>query len=149
MPDQGRFYEDFEIGERFVSDFRLVSADDVVRFADLTGDRNPIHSDPAFAARSEFGRLVAHGLLILSYLGGFFDETFDGTAVAFLGIESWRFVKPVFVGDFVRAEMTIGEKRLTRTPGRGILMRDIELFSQRGEIVQQGRLSLLIRTRVE
>lgn len=147
---RGLYYEDLAVGDVFRSNRRRVEFPDIDAFASLTGDRNPLHVRPEFAATTLFGTPIAHGLFGLSLAVGLFEELelFHGTAIAFLGISNWAFSAPIYPGDEVFAKLTISRKRLSRNdPGRGIVDRDLQLINQRNEVVQHGAAALLIRTR--
>ena len=81
MQARGRYWEDFKVGEALVSGRRTVDGGDVSRFAGLTGDFNPLHTDAEFAKTTPFGARVAHGILTLAMsngqqnLGGWFEGT--------------------------------------------------------------------------
>ncbi|MBI4280154.1 MAG: dehydratase [Armatimonadetes bacterium] len=144
----GWYFEDFEEGQVFVTPARTVTEADVVTFAGLSGDYNPLHTDAEFAARTPFGTRIAHGLLVLSIVSGLGARTglFDETTIALLGVD-WRFLQPVRMADTIRAEMTVSRKRTTRHPERGILVRGIRVLNQRNEVVQEGTMTLMIRRR--
>jgi acyl dehydratase len=142
------YYEDLAVGQEFTGPRRTITEADVVAFAQLSGDWNPLHTDAEFAAQTRFGARIAHGLLTLSAVTGLMDRTglFDGSAVAMLGIE-WRLAKPVFIGDTIGFSMRIESLRLTADGQYGIVDRRFRVFNQRGEIVQEGRIPLLVARR--
>lgn len=146
----GLYYEDFEIGHSYRTSSRTVTEADIVAFSGLSGDYNPLHTDESYAATTPFGTRVAHGPLGLAILTGLSARTglFDGTTLAMLGL-IWRFVGPIFPGDTVHGEMTIKAKRETSKPGRGIIERDIKLVNQRGEVVQEGIFTVMVRCKSE
>ena len=74
------------------------------RFARLSGDDNPIHTDPAFSARTHFGRTVAHGLLLCSMLRGVVDQLVPGGRVL---SQSVMFPAPTFTGEPMRFHASI------------------------------------------
>jgi acyl dehydratase len=142
------FYEDYAVGDRFVTPARTVTEADVAMFAALSGDYNRLHTDAEYAARGPFGERIAHGLLGLSFVLGLLYRTEidpDG-AVAFLGL-SWKFNGPIRFGDTVHALIDIASMRPTRAPDRGILVQSTQLLNQRGEIVQSGELTMMIKRR--
>ena len=151
---QGRqavhYLDELSAGQRFVSAGRTVTEADVVSFAGLSGDFNPIHTDTEFAAKTGYGQRVVYGLLGLSIATGLLDRlgVFSGSAIAMLGIEKWTFTAPVFIGDTVHLELTILGVRPSRSkPDRGVVERQFELKNQRGELVQSGRIDVLVRRR--
>lgn len=144
-----KYFEDFEIGEKFVSPARTVTETDIVLFSGLSGDYNPLHTDLEFSKNTGFGDKIAHGLLGLSILTGLHSRLgiIDGTAIAFLGIENWKFIRPIFPNDTIHFEMTIANKKETSKPDRGIIYREFTLYNQRNEVVQQGTLPLMMKRR--
>jgi acyl dehydratase len=143
------FFEDFSVGQETKTPARTITEADVVAFAGLSGDFNPIHTDAEFAAASPFKQRIAHGALGLAIVTGLGGRTgmLDGTAIAFLGIEEWRFSKPIFLGDTVHVRMTVTDARPSSKPGSGVLKRKMELVNQRGEVVQSGIFVTLVRAR--
>lgn len=145
----GLYWEDFAVGSRWQTAARTVTESDIMGFAGLSGDYNSLHTDEEFARTTPFGRRIAHGLLGLSMLTGLTARLgiFDGTVVAFLGLKDWNFTGPIFIGDTIHAEMEIVEARPTKHPERGLIVRRLRLINQRGEVVQEGSHTLLIRRR--
>jgi len=144
-----RYFEDFAAGDQIITPARTITEADVVQFAQLTGDWNPIHTDVEFAKTTPYGQRLAHGLLGLSYALGLLDRTgaFSGSVIANLGIEEWKYPKPLFIGDTIHAVVTITETRLTSDGKRGIVGRRFAVLNQRVEIVQEGRSPVMVRLR--
>ena len=89
---------------------RPVTAHEVERFAEITGDRNPLHFDPVFASRTRFGRLVAQGGLATGLFNALVAMELPGPGSVFLRQE-WDYPAPVFIGDTVTAEAEVIEAR--------------------------------------
>ena len=142
------YYEDLHVGQEFSGPRRTITEADIVAFAQFSGDWNPLHTDAEFAAQARFGERIAHGLLTLSAVTGLMDRAglFDGSAVAMLGIE-WRFARPVFIGDTIGFRMRVDSLRPTSDGRHGVVGRRFEVFNQRGELVQEGSLPLLVARR--
>lgn len=143
------YFEDFEVGQRFQTPARTVTEADVVNFAGVSGDYNPIHTDAEFAKTTPFGQRIAHGLLVLSMLTGLRQRSghFEGTVIAWMEIRNYKFLKPVFIGDTVRGESEILEKHETSKPDRGVVVQRVRVLNQRGEVVQEGEFVTMIRRR--
>lgn len=130
-------FDELQIGDSWESLARTITETDVVNFACLTGDFDPLHVDHESAANAPFGRPVAHGLLGLAYLAGLGTHAPNVHTVAFLGIKDWNFQKPIFVGDTVRAVTRVAAVTSNgRRSGRVTWHR--ELVNQAGEVVQSG-----------
>lgn len=142
------FYEDLEVGQQLLSGGRTLTETDLVQFAMLSGDWNPIHTDEEFARDSVFGRRVVHGVCGLSIMGGLIYAAgwFATTVDALLGFDELRFRTPMFVGDTVRCRMTIEGVRLT-SKGHGLVTRRLELLNQRDEVALVTLSPILIKRR--
>lgn len=146
----GLHFEDLNVGDVFETSEREIGLDDIAAFAELTGDRNPLHTDPEFCKETVYGVPIAHGLLVFGVFTGLYDQLgiFRGTALAFLGIDGWRFRQAVLSGDRVRGRITIEDlRRSSSDPSRGIVTRRCEVLNQRDEIVQEGTTTVLLRCR--
>src|SRR5215212_9613464 len=111
-PRVGYRYEDLFVGMRFRSPGRTILDADLIGFAGLTGDYSELHTSDVYARASQFGRRVAHGMLGLAYAHGLMcaiTSELRETSVAFLGIEDWRFHRPIFVGDIFFIDSVITE----------------------------------------
>ncbi len=145
----GRHLEEFVVGQVDLSPGRTVTETDVVAFSWVSGDSNPMHTDVVHAAASPLGQRVAHGMLGMSICTGLSARIghMEGTAIAQLGVEEWRFRKPVFIGDTVTLRTTVLEARASARAGRGIVRRRMELLNQHGEVVQDGITAVMVRAR--
>ncbi len=145
---RGLFFEDFEIGSTMVSPARTITEADVVAFAGLSGDYNPLHTDEEYAKGTMFGGRIAHGLLVLSIASGLASRLgfLEGTVLAFLGLD-WKFREPVRAGDTVHVEATIAAKKAMPRLGGGIVDIEMEVRNQEGAVAQKGTWRLLMRTR--
>ncbi|QJW99153.1 MaoC family dehydratase [Frigoriglobus tundricola] len=146
MSDETLDFEELDIGREWVSGERVVLADDVGAFADLTGDRNPVHLDPEFARTTPFRRCIAHGLLGLGLAGGLVWDALPVRPVALLGLREWNFRAPIFLGDVIRTRVTVQEKELQGRGRRGVVAWRVEILSQDGRVVQEGVMTMLIPT---
>ena len=147
MGPRGRSWEDFKVGEVLVTGRRTVDAGDVSRYAGLSGDFNPLHTDEEFAKTTPFGTRVAHGILTLAISNGQQNLAgwFEGTTIALLGLDKVRFTAPVKFGDTVHTEMTVRETRATSKPDRGVVSFDVAVKNQRGEAVLTYETSVLLK----
>jgi len=136
-------YEDLQVGNRWVSQGRTVTEADVVNFAGMTGDYNPLHVDHEFASETPFRRPIAHGLLGLSFVAGLSSYAPYVKTLAFLKIDTWEFLKPIFIGDTVHVETDVID---ARPKGRraGHVCWDRRLINQAGEVLQAGRFETLV-----
>jgi acyl dehydratase len=141
-------YNDLYVGRCFRSPGRTITDTDVVGFAGLTGDYSELHTSDVYAAQSDFGRRVAHGLLGLSYAHGLMwartGELRD-CAIAFLGISEWRFRGPIFLGDTIFVDYTIaGIRDSLSRPDTAVVTFDVSVLNQSGDVVQHGQKTLLV-----
>lgn len=147
---KGYYFEDFKEGDEFLTPGRTVTEGDVMLFAGLSGDYNVLHTNADKAKETIFGGPIAHGLLGLSIVTGLKQRLgiFEGTVIAFLGL-TWSFKAPIKFGDTIYVKVTIAEKRETSKPERGVLIQDIKLLNQHGEIVQEGQHSVMVKRKVK
>lgn len=145
---QGLFFEEFEEGQELETRGRTITETDIVNFAGLSGDFNPMHTDAAYAAGTQFGKRVAHGLLGLSVSSGLAYQMgfMEGTVLAFTGLE-WKFRAPVFIGDTIRTQIKITKKREMKALGGGFVTFDVKVLNQNDEITQKGEWTVLVASR--
>ena len=140
-------YEQLNIGDKWTSRDRTIVVSDLQSFADLTGDHDPLHTDPQFAASGPFGKPIAHGLLGLSILAGLSSNAPAVMTAALIDIRNWQFSKPVYVGDVVKAVTEIIDLK-PRGRKHGEVHWYRQLLNQNGERVQEGILVTLVTRRV-
>lgn len=145
------YYEDFATGQTFDSPGRTITEADVMNFASWTGDNNQVHTDVEFASQTRYGQRIVHGMLGASLCLGLIARTgvFEGSTVALLGIDEWRFTNPVFIGDTLTLTVEILGTRLTSKGRTAVIERQLRLRNQRDEVVQEGRMDVLVLTRAE
>jgi acyl dehydratase len=145
----GLYFEEFTVGQKIVSVARTVAESDILTFAGLTGDHNQIHTDAEFSKGTQFGQRIAHGLLGLSIAVGLLMRTgvLEGTVMAFREIVEWKFIKPVFIGDSIYAEMEVKEMKAMPRVGGGLAMVAMEVKNQKNESLMRGTLAVLVASK--
>jgi 3-hydroxybutyryl-CoA dehydratase len=141
------YFEDVAVGQEWQSLGRTVTQADVVNFAGLSGDFNPIHVDHEFAKTTHFRQPIAHGLLGFSIASGLGVNSPPMRTLAFLGIRAWQFKAPVFIGDTIRVRTQLLDKELRARGRRGILTWQRHLVNQSGKVVQEGVTQTLVECR--
>ncbi|MFG1302093.1 MaoC/PaaZ C-terminal domain-containing protein [Xanthobacter sp. V3C-3] len=142
----GRVFGEFHVGQRFVTPGRTITEADIVAYAGLTGDYNPVHCNEEFARETPFGSRVAHGPMGVGLAFGLAAriDLIDGTVVALLGV-TWDFKAPMRPGSTIRAEITVTETRDVREPSQGLVALAFSLLDQDDRLVQTGSARLLMR----
>jgi acyl dehydratase len=110
-----------------------LTAEDVESYARITGDRNPLHFDEAFAAGTKFGRLVVQGGLTTGLLHALVAMDLPGPGTVFLS-QDWKFTAPVYIGDTITAMATVLSVHETKPVTR----LSIEVARDGGETVLEG-----------
>ena len=134
---QGRFFEEFAIGQKFRSGTMTVSAERIKAFA-REFDPQPFHVDDAGAAASPYGTLIASGWHTCSVMMGLLVRSMlkGSTSMGSPGIDDLRWLKPVRVGDTIRMTNTVLDKRVSASkPDRGIVATEWRGVNQHGELV--------------
>lgn len=128
---------------RFTTCPHTVTEDEVLRFARLTGDTHPLHTDPEWAARSRFGEQIAHGLLVVSFAIGLlpFERT---RIVALRRLSDAVFKQPVKIGDTLHVE---GEITRTREldAEHGLVEARLRIVNQHGRLAVRASVELVWR----
>ena len=145
-PSRGLYFNEFEVGQIVISPARTITVADVVAFAGLSGDYNPLHTDSEFAEATPYGQRIAHGLLGLSVASGLAARSgfIDGTVQAFTGL-TWKFRRPILLGDTIRIKAVVTKTRAMSSMGGGMVVLNVTVLNQRDEAVQRGEWTLLIK----
>ncbi len=136
-------FEDLNVGDHWRSLARTVTQTDVVNFAGMTGDYDPLHVDHEYASQTPFGKPIAHGLLGLSLVAGLGSHSPSVRTLAFLRLGEWEFLKPIFIGDTVHVETFVVDKRANGRRSGHITWRR-QLLNQHGDILQEGLFETLV-----
>jgi len=147
---RGLTFEQFEVGKTFISQSRTVTEADVVAFAGLSGDFNPLHTDALFASETPFGERIAHGMLIASMATGMSNWTgvFEGTTIALME-QVIRYKGAVKLGDTIHLELTVAAKKETSKSDRGVVTFDTQVINQEQTTVIEGQWVLMMRREAE
>ncbi len=145
---RGLHFEDFEVGRAFHSASRTITEADVVNFAGLSGDFNPLHTDETFAGTTPLKTRIAHGMLTLAVATGLANQMgiFEGTTVALMQ-QTIQYKGAVKFGDTVHVVMTVKDRKESKTPSRGVVTFDVPIYNQRGEVVVQSEWILMMARR--
>lgn len=148
MKPRGVYFEEFEVGTEVVSPGRTITETDIVTFAGLSGDYNPLHTDAEFAKGTPFGQRVAHGLLVLSIASGLADRLgfIEGTALAFREL-TWKFSQPVFMGDTLCVKARCKELKPMPRLGGGLVIFEVRVVNQEDKTVQKGEWQVLVASK--
>jgi oxepin-CoA hydrolase/3-oxo-5,6-dehydrosuberyl-CoA semialdehyde dehydrogenase len=144
-----KHFDELRIGDTLLTARRTVTEADVVNFAGISGDHFYAHMDDLAAKRSIFERRVAHGYFVLSAAAGLFVDPGEGPVLANYGLESLRFVKPVYPGDTIRVRLTVKQKTAKETPAggtpQGVVAWDVEVTNQNDEAVAVYTILTLVK----
>ncbi|GBD35055.1 Bifunctional protein PaaZ [bacterium HR36] len=141
------YFDDVEVGQEWESPGRTVTEADIVHFAGLSGDFNPIHMDHHFAQTTPFRRPIAHGLLTLSLTSGLSVNCPPMRTLALVAIKDWQFREPVFIGDTLRVRSKVLVKELRGRGKRGLITWQRQVLNQNNKIVQEGITVTLVEAR--
>lgn len=150
VSSRGKYFEDFVVGEEFISAGRTITEADIVNFAGLTGDWYELHTNKEWAAKGPFGQRIAHGALIFSIATALalrVDPPSDGL-MAFYGLDYLRFVKPVFIGDTIYVKQAVTQKT-ERNDVSGVITARNEVLNQDDQIVVTYTAKVLYKRRLQ
>ncbi|SDY37181.1 MaoC/PaaZ C-terminal domain-containing protein [Eubacterium barkeri] len=141
------YLSEFNVGDVFTTLSRTVTETDVVLFAGLTGDNNPIHTDASYAKDLPFGSRIAHGMLGASIAIGLWGRMglVDGSAIAALSTQ-WKFVGAIPLGDTIHATVEVKEiNRSKSKPDRGTLNIEYTILNQDEKVCQIGSMVTMLK----
>jgi 3-hydroxybutyryl-CoA dehydratase len=140
-------FDDLKVGDEWESGCRTVTEADVVHFAGLSGDFNPIHMDHEQARNGVFGRPVAHGLLGLAIVSGLVSHAPRVDTLAFIAIQEWKFLHPIAFGDTVHVVSRVESLEPRARNRRAVVTWKRQLIDQHGKTLQEGLTQTLVRGR--
>ncbi len=129
---------DIKIGDRFTTTREVT--DEVIRqFAEVSGDHNPIHLDEEFAAKTRFGKRIAHGMLSGAFISAVLGNEFRERKIVYLS-QTMKFTAPTFIGDTITVTGTVSKIR----EDRGIVTLETICTNQNGEVTVKGEAAVMI-----
>ncbi|MDL1899107.1 dehydratase [Anaerolineae bacterium CFX7] len=145
---RGLTFDEFNVGDVFASQARTVTEADVVAFAGISGDFNPLHTDAEFGKTTPFGERIAHGMLIAAISTGMANwlGVFEGTTIALME-QVLQYKGAVKFGDTVHLELTVAEKKESSKPDRGVVIFSARVLNQENKIVIDGTWTTLMKRR--
>jgi len=146
------WFEDLKVGDSLLTHRRTVTEADITAFGGISGDFFYMHFDEIAAKASPFGKRIAHGYFVLSAAAGLFVSPGEGPVLANYGLDTLRFVKPVGIGDTIRARLTCKRKIDRQKVGadgkpQGVVAWDVEVTNQDGELVASYDILTLVAKR--
>jgi acyl dehydratase len=140
------YFDDFHVGQKFISKARTLTEADIVNFAGLSWDHNQLHTDAGYAARTQYGKRIAHGLLGVVAHAGLTYQLTEDSLLALLEL-NWKFHRPIYIGDTIHVEQMVKKLRESSSGKRGILTLEKEVKNQKQEVVQTGTTTILVAKR--
>ena len=145
----GKYFEDFEEGLKLLSIGRTMTEADIVNFSGFSGDFNPLHMDAEYASQGTFGGRIAHGMCGFSMAICLIVRLniFEGTIVAFYGIDEWRFRAPIKIGDTLHSVGKVLEKKESKKENQGMVTFMVDVLNQNGTSVMGGQVKVIVKKR--
>ena len=141
------YFEQFVVGQQWISAEHHVTAAEIAQFAALSGDFHPLHTDPAYAAQTRFGRIVAHGLLVQSLATGMATQLGVLTEkIVALRAMTAKWIAPVFIDDHIRVELTVIETEGKRGLGVGNVTLQFRVIKDVETVVHTGTWIVLVQS---
>lgn len=140
-----RFFEDFQVGERYPTYGRTITEGDLALFCALVGYHVPLFIDEEYARQTAYGGRIVPSALTMAFSTGMTESLFRTTVIALIGVDRGRFLAPVRPGDTIRTEVEVLAKKETSDLSRGIVVFRDHVFNQRGEAVFQIDKTVLIQ----
>ncbi len=142
---RGKTFDNFIIDEEIFSASRTITEADVINFAGLSGDFNPLHTDEDFMKNSAFGGRIAHGALVSAVASGQVNQLgiFEGTTIAVAQVTT-RYTGAVRFGDTIKTVIKCIDKKESKKPDRGVATFQVTVFNQLDQAVQEGEWVIIL-----
>jgi acyl dehydratase len=142
---KGKNFNEFNVGDTFTTASRTITEADVVNFAGLSGDFNPLHTDEEFGKSTPFKGRVAHGMLSVAVATGLANQLgiFEGTTIALLSM-TIKYKGAVKFGDTIHLELKVGEKKETSKSDKGIVTFDTIIYNQNNDPLVEGQWVVML-----
>ena len=142
-----KYFEDFQVGERYSTYGRTITEGDLSLFCAFVGYHVPLFIDEEYAKGTVYGGRIVPSAMIMAISTGQTESLFRNTVIGLLAVERGRFLGPVRPGDTVTTEVEVIKKSETSKPGQGLVVFRDHLLNQRGETVFEIDKTTLIQSR--
>jgi acyl dehydratase len=142
-----KYFEEFELNHTRQTRGRTITETDIVIHAGQSGDFFPHHMDEEWCKTQPFGHRIAHGTLIFTVAIGLTADFINEVSMTY-GYERLRFIKPVFINDTIRVNITIKDKKDHKKPEYGLVTELVECFNQHNELVMLCEHILMVKKSV-
>ncbi|HUR98131.1 MAG TPA: MaoC family dehydratase [Pyrinomonadaceae bacterium] len=129
---------ELKVGDKFSTE-RLVTDELIRKFADVSGDYNPIHLDEEVAKNTRFGKRIAHGMLSGAFISAVLGYEFSERSIVYLS-QTLKFTAPVFIGDTVTASATVTNIR----EDKPVVTLETVCTNQNGDLLVKGEAVVMI-----
>jgi len=136
-------FEDISVGDTETTSSKIITEEYVRAFADLTGDRNPLHMIPEYAQQTRFGKQIAHGALIISTLLGLV-ELHPSYVQCFYGLNNVEFKAPTYFGDSIHVDSEITSVNPGKSGLSAVVGSHARVINQDGTVMLCGDFSMLV-----
>ena len=143
---KGKTFDEFKVGDEFTTASRTITEADVVNFAGLSGDFNPLHTDEEFGKKTPFKGRVAHGMLSVAVATGLANQLgiFEGTTVALLSmIINYKGIAKF--GDTIHLVLKVSEMKETSKGDKGIITFETIVYNQNDDPIVDGQWVVMMR----
>jgi len=143
---KGKTFDEFKVGDEFTTASRTITEADVVNFAGLSGDYNPLHTDEEFGKSTPFKGRVAHGMLSVAIATGLANQLgiFEGTTVALLSM-TISYKGAAKFGDTIHLVLKVVDKKETSKGDKGIVTFDTIVYNQNDNPIVEGQWLVMLR----
>jgi acyl dehydratase len=143
---KGKTFDEFKVGDEFTTASRTITEADVVNFAGLSGDFNPIHTDEEFGKSTPFKGRVAHGMLSVAIATGLANQIgiFEGTTIALLSM-TISYKGAAKFGDTIHLVLKVVDKKETSKGDKGIVTFDTIVYNQNDAPIVEGQWVVMLR----
>ena len=147
----GRYYEDFEVGDTIIhARTKTISESDNNYFCLLSMNHHPVHLDLAYASKTQHGKFLVVGPLIIGLTIGISSQEISGKAIKDLGFDFMKHTGPVFVGDTIRVESIILDKYSSETEtNAGIVVIESRTYNQDNQEVLFLKRKVMVPKRID
>ncbi len=142
-----KYYEEFQIGEKYTSPGKTITDTHITLMVGLGGYNEPYFLDEEAGKKTIFGGRVAPGRMTVFLMGALAEQIgiFHDTAIAMVGLDRIKIKSPLRAGDTIRVALEIVEKKDTSRPDRGIVVHKETCLNQRDEVVAEVEVTHLIK----